>query len=266
MRSLRRFAASAGVSCVLVLVAAGMTPAGVNKSGVQKESFTFQGRKHTFYLFIPDSPPADVAAPLIVLLHSVGQGPPSLANPWHTLASREGIILVAPQASNSMGWDIRDDHPDLFHELIESVKQRHAVDPRRVYIFGQSNGGVFGLTLALLESRYFAAVAVHAAALCSPDGIFLPCSPKALDQMIAGATRKIPVALWSGTLDRQIPPPRVQESEIILEKQGFPVEFHSMVGRTQNYYEHADEVDEWVWAFLRQHELSDPPQFQSYKH
>jgi poly(3-hydroxybutyrate) depolymerase len=263
MRLFRRFAARASLSCALVFATAGMALAAT--SGIQKESLTFEGRKHTFYLFIPDTPSVNVAVPLIVLLHSVGQGAPSLANPWSTLASKEGLILLAPEAANRLGWDIRDDHPDFFRELIESVKAMHALDPRRVYIFGQSNGGVYALTLALLESRYFAAVAVHAAALCSPQGDFLPCSSKDLDQMIEGATRKIPVALWSGTFDRQIPLQRAQGSEIILEEHGFPVELHAMPGRTQNYYEHADEVDEAVWTFLRQHQLDDRPQFQSYK-
>jgi poly(3-hydroxybutyrate) depolymerase len=237
-----------------------------SKQSLEKQSLNFEGRKRTSYLFIPDSAPAETALPLIVLLHGSGEDGPSLANPWRSIASKAGIILVAPDAADRMRWDARDDHPDFIRELVEDAEGKHMVDTRRVYLFGHSNGGVYALTLALLESQYFAAVAVHAGALCSPNGIYAQCSSEEVEQAMERAKRKIPFGLWSGTFDSQVPLDRVERSQRALEMHGFPAELHTMSGATHNYYVHADEVNEAAWNFLRQHQLDGPSQFQLYKH
>jgi poly(3-hydroxybutyrate) depolymerase len=223
-------------------------------SGIQKEFITFEGHKRTSYLFIPDSSPADVAAPLIVLLHGSGEDGLSLAEPWRSLASKEGIILVAPNSANSRVWDPHADHPNFIREVVDAVEGKHAVDPHRVYVFGHSAGGIYALTLSLLESQYFAAVAVHAGVL-----------RRETDETFERAERKVPIALWSGTLDSRIPLIAVQGTQSILEAHGYQVELHEMTGRDHNYYVHANEVNQAVWTFLRRHKLEDQPKFKVYK-
>lgn len=252
------------LSACLALILFG-TALASGQRNLEKQSFPFEGRKRTFYLFVPDSIPADSALPLIVLLHGSGQDGPSLANPWRSLASKEGIILVAPDAAHRISWDAQDDHPDFIRELVEAAEEKHAVDTRRVYLFGHSNGGVYALTLALLESQYFAAVAVHAGAFCSPDAIYARCSREDTERTMEHARRKIPLGLWSGSFDSRIPLDQVERSQRELEMHGFPAELHVMGGATHDYYVHADEVNEAVWNFLRQHQLDSPPQFELYK-
>ena len=250
--------------CVLFAVARMALPKAKSESGgVQKESITYEGRKRTVYFFVPDSLPPQAAAPLIVLLHGSGEDGLSLVNPWHDLALREDIILVAPDAANIMNWDPREDHPNFLRQAVESAGQKHPVDPRRIYVFGHSAGGTYALSLALLEPNYFAAVAVHAAALCSVPGL-RQCSQDETDALVARVQRKMPIGMWTGTVDEKVPLDDMMETRDILEGNGFPVELHEMPGRGQNYYEHADEVNEAVWAFLRQHQLDAEPNFQRY--
>ena len=236
----------------LLLAHAALT--GAQSKGVQKDFVNFQGHERIVYVFIPDSSPTAVPAPLIVLLHGSGEEGISLADPWRSLAAKEGIILVAPNSANRRTWDPHDDHPDFIRELIDHVEARHLIDRRRLYLFGHSGGGMYALTLSLLESQYFAATAVHAGVLRQVTA-----------QTLESAKRKIPLALWSGTQDRMISLSAVEESQHVLEEHGFPVELHPMPGRDHNYYVHSSEVNEAAWGFLRGHELEESPKFQSYK-
>ena len=225
--------------------------------GIQRVSFTFAGQKSTCYLFVPDSASAGAAAPLIVLLRGAGEDGLSLAAPWRGLALREGIILIAP--------DSEDKGPDFIVALVESLRAKAAVNPRRIYLFGHSAGGRLALILSLVDSEYFAAVAVHAGRLKGNE----PAPGFGHDlrdtDLLANANRKIPIAMWNGTLDQTVPLADARATRDILEMHGFPVELHEMLGRDHNYYIHSDEVNEAAWDFLRQHELEHQPTFQRYK-
>jgi poly(3-hydroxybutyrate) depolymerase len=59
------------------------------------------------------------------------------------------------------------DGPAFLYFLIEAVKAKHAVDGRRMYLFGHSAGAEFALTMGLIESEFFAAVAVHSSCLAA---------------------------------------------------------------------------------------------------
>src|ERR1043166_8093231 len=83
---------------------------------------------------------------------------------WEDFAARRGIILVAPDALHRDAWRLKDDSPNFLHAVVNEVQTRYAADRRRLYLFGQSGGAVYGLTLAMLESDYFAAIAIHAGA------------------------------------------------------------------------------------------------------
>jgi len=226
-------------------------------NGIQRESFTFEGRKSTCYLFVPDSLPTATAAPLIVLLHGAGEDGRSLADPWRDLASREGILLIAPD-SEARG-------PDFIVALVESVRAKVAMNPRRIYLFGHSAGGRLALILSMVESEYFAAAAVHAGKLMGKEPA--PGFGHELrdSELLDGAKRKIPIAMWNGTVDQLVPLAAALATRDMLEMHGFPVEWHEMLGRDHNYYVHSDEVNAAVWKFLRQHELEHQPTFQRYK-
>jgi len=225
----------------------------------QKESLDFQGHKRTYYLFVPTLLAVGTAAPLIVLLHRPVEDGASVVEPWRDLASKEGIILVAPDSARS-NWELPSDGPDFVRAVVEAVEAKYGVDRRRVYLFGPEGGGTFALALSFLESQYFAATAVYGATMPG-DG-----------KLLEAAKRKLPIAMWDG-LDpngRRIPRegfaslPLMKRSQQTLKLQGFPVELHEVPG-PDSYFRQTREVNAEVWEFLRQQQLQDLPTFEAYK-
>jgi poly(3-hydroxybutyrate) depolymerase len=220
---------------------------------VERLTFGSGGETRSYYLFIPDKVGSG-PAPLLLLLHGSGHNGKSLIDPWLPLAKSEGIILVAPDASNPQAWRIPQEGPDFFHDLIELVRISHdVVDDRRLYVFGHSAGAIHGLDLGLLESEYFAAVAVHAGAL-SPE------MTPILDQ----APRKIPMAIWVGTNDAFFPLSIVRQTRDALNAHGFNAGLTEIKNHTHDYYSSASSINKEAWAFLQQHKLAAEPKFQAY--
>ena len=150
-----------------LLFAASQTAEGADK--VVKDTITSQNKQRAFYLFAPESVKKGTPAPLIVLLHGSGRNGLSLVDKWKDLAAKEGIILVGPDSLDPSIWRSPADGPDFLHELVENIKFRYTINPRRVYLFGHSGGAIFALYMSLLESEYFAAAAIHAGALAKND-------------------------------------------------------------------------------------------------
>lgn len=83
---------------------------------------------------------------------------------WTGPARREKLLLVAPDSVDQVGWQIRRDGPQFICAVIAEVARQRPVDKRRLYLFGISGGAVYSLTLAMLGSDFFAAVAIFAGA------------------------------------------------------------------------------------------------------
>jgi len=209
---------------------------------------------HTYYLFVPEKANPG-PAPLLLLLHGSGRNGMSLVDPWLPLAKSEGIVLLAPDASNPQAWRIPEDGPDFFHDLVETVIAAHRnIDPRRVYVFGHSAGAIQGLDIGVLESAYFAAVAIHAGVVSRE---YVPV----LDQ----APRKIPIAIWIGTRDAFFSLEAVRQTRDVLTSHGFTVQFTEIPNHTHDYYGTSAQTNREAWAFLQQHKLAADPRFQDYR-
>jgi poly(3-hydroxybutyrate) depolymerase len=121
---------------------------------ITKETIESQGKKRTYYLMVPDSAKSSASAPLIVLLHGSGRNGLSLMEKWKELASSEGVIIAGPDSRDSQGWQIPADGPGFIYDLVEALKTKYPINPRRVYLFGHSAGAVFALNLRTgTESR-----------------------------------------------------------------------------------------------------------------
>jgi len=147
----------ASLLTVAVLVLALVAAPAAQK--ILKQSMSFENKTRNYYLFVPEAASTD-PMPLVVLLHGSGRDGTSLAGPWQNLAKKSGFAIVAPDAIERAGWDMFSDGPDFLYKVIEAVKGQTRIDPRRVYLFGHSAGGHHGLAVGLLESEYFAAVAL----------------------------------------------------------------------------------------------------------
>lgn len=214
-----------------------------------KETMISGDASRTYYLFVPEKA-KDKPAPLMILLHGSGRDGKILVDHWESLAKKEGIVLAGPDAMVRDGWGMRDDGPLLLRDLLEDIKEKHSIDSRRVYIFGHSAGAIHGLKMGILESEYFAAVAVHAGAL-----------PADFAPYIHRAPRKIPIAIWVGTNDNFFPLTPVRATRDALNEQGFNAELTEIRGHTHNYYSRSSEINKSAWAFLKDKRLDNDPQY-----
>ena len=235
----------------LVLVA--ITAAMVSDDKLTRESLTSGGATREYFKYVPETLGPDSEAPLLVLLHGSGRDGKSLADPWMNLAKKEGIILAAPNSTNSQEWHLKSDGPYFIADLVDALRSQHRVDLKRLYLFGHSAGAIQGLMLGLLESEYFAAVAVHAGAL-----------PSSSYDIIAMADRQIPVGIWVGTKDSLFPMAAVEATKAAMEQRGLSVLLRPINNHTHNYYQRSGEINAEAWKFLAQHRLAGNPRFKDY--
>ncbi|HYT69096.1 MAG TPA: alpha/beta fold hydrolase [Vicinamibacterales bacterium] len=241
------------ISALFLCAYLGLAIAG-GEAKLQKLTFGSGGVTRTYYLFIPERAGAG-PAPMLLLLHGSGHNGKSLIDPWLPLAKSEGIVLVAPDASDPRAWRIPQEGPDFFHDLVELVRiSNDVIDDRRMYVFGHSAGAIHGLDLGLLESEYFAAIAVHA-------GVVSPEMAPALDQ----APRKIPMAIWIGTNDPLFPLNAVRNTRDALNAKGFNTQLTEIKNHTHDYYGSAGDINKQVWAFLKEQKLPAAPRYQEYQ-
>ena len=210
----------------------------------------WHGVARSYALHVPPAARSE-PAPLLVVLHGAGGNGEAMAAAWQEVADQAGVIVAAPNALDAQRWQGAEDGPGFVHRVVEDVASRNRIDRRRVYLFGHSAGAHFALYMGLLESEYFAAVAVHAGAL-SDD-------PKKL-----GATmrRPIPIALWSGSDDRLVPVYAVRATMKLLQSIGAPVELHELRHEDHRY---RPAINPDVWRFLSKHALPRDAVYRAYQ-
>lgn len=223
------------------------------KDKLVKNTVISEGKKRTYYLFVPEGVTKEKPAPLLVLLHGSGHNGRLLVEHWQKLAAAEGLVLAGPDARSPEQWSIPEDGPRFLRDLVEELKTTQPVDPARVYLFGHSAGAVFGLYLTALESEYFAAVAVSAGAL--RDKNF---------EMLDEAERKVPVALFVGTKDPLFPLDAVRATRDAYKQRGFPVELTEIPNHDHNYYKLSADIDAKAWAFLKGHRLAGEARYKEH--
>lgn len=221
---------------------------------VTKESIALRGGERTYYQALPDEIQPGEALPLLLAFHGSGRNGESVVEKWAKLAKRERLIVIGLDSGDPERWQIPADGPDPVHELVEALRQQLPIDRSRVYLFGHSGGAVFALRLALLESEYFAAVAVHAGSFRT-DGDFAT---------IAMAKRKIPVLIIVGDRDQYFPLVTVEATVEALERAGVPAEAEVMKGHDHWYYTLAASINARAWEFLRQQQLASEPRYEVY--
>ena len=221
---------------------------------IEKQTLTSNGKARAYYLFVPETIKPATPAPLIVTLHGSGRNGLPLVEKWKDLAAKEGAILVGPDAQNSAGWGMPGDGPDFLHDVVEALKAKYPINPRRVYLFGHSAGAVFAIYMSLLESEYFAAAVIHAGAI----------DVKRDAQLFAYAKRKTPMAIFVGTRDIFFPLKAVRDTHAALTANGFVVQLTEIPNHTHDYYSRASEINLQAWEFLKKNELAADPQYTNY--
>lgn len=221
---------------------------------ISKETIDSQGRKRTYYLFVPASVESKSNIPLVVLLHGSGHNGLSLVEKWKDLANEEGFIVVGPDASDSQGWSVPKDGPDFIHDLVEMLRAKYPINPHRIYLFGHSAGAVFALDLSMMESEYFAATAIHAGSWRDEKEF----------SEIDYAKRKAPLAIFVGDRDQYFSLASVRATETALKAKDFPIEVTIIKGHDHWYYDLAPQINRNAWNFLKRYELNAEPKYEAY--
>ena len=224
------------------------------KDDITKELITSNGKTRVYYLYVPSTIKPGSPAPLIVMLHGSGRVGMSLVEKWKDLAKKEGFIIAGPDSLDKRVWGMPQDGPDFLRDLVEELKAKYPINPRRVYLFGHSGGAIFALETSLMESQYFAATAVHAGALARDDA-----------DLMDSAKRKIPIFIQVGDSDQSFPLKVVRATRDALNAKGFAVELTEIPGHDHWYYDLAPKINLKAWEFLKGHELDADPVYRKFQ-
>jgi polyhydroxybutyrate depolymerase len=139
------------------------------------------GLSRSYRLHAPPSLDKSRPAPLVLVFHGGrgdGESVERLTG-FDALADREGFLVAYPDGFGKQWNDGRDvadfetyrkgvDDVAFVSALIDAIAKEHAVDPRRVFATGISNGGIFSHYLGARLSTRIAAIAPVAGGVAEP--------------------------------------------------------------------------------------------------
>jgi polyhydroxybutyrate depolymerase len=117
--------------------------------------------------------------PLVIVLHGGGGSPETMIPRWADKARAAGLVIAAPKGigrSDRVGtWNAGGccgeavakgvDDVAFVRAVIDDVSRKAAIDPRRIYITGFSNGGMLTHRVAIALGDRIAAAAVVSGAM-----------------------------------------------------------------------------------------------------
>jgi predicted peptidase len=206
---------------------------------VAREYQNATGVKLPYRLFIPGSAPRDEALPLILYLHGRGGagtdnrkqisgGNARGTHIWieRGAQQRHPAFVLAPQIPETSSWHSSSAEPvphvAALLELLDKLRSELRIDPRRIYVVGQSLGGFGAWDLIARRPDLFAA----AVPLCGGGNTTRILS-----------ARNVAVWAFHGAKDATVPVSRSREIVAALRT----------VNSTVKYTEYPD-VGHDVWA------------------
>ncbi len=160
------------------------------------------GLTRQYFVHVPPSYDGKTPLPLVLVLHGATQSPESIErmSGMSAAADQERFLAVYPRGTGRLPtWNAgaccgyamehRVDDVGFISALIGKLKQHYAVDPKRIFATGISNGGMMSYRLACEMAGTVAAVAPVEGA---QD---LDCHP----------TNPVSVIVFHGTADRLVP-------------------------------------------------------------
>ena len=163
---------AAALAALVSLVASATTAAGQHQQGTVMH-WTIDGVQRKALVFAPHATPGVAKRPLVIVFHGHGGDMRNTSVRMHIHALWPQAIVVYPQGLNTPtmidpagtqpGWqgkagDFGDRDLKLFDAIVATMKQSSAVDKRRIYATGFSNGAVFSLLLWAERAKTIAAI------------------------------------------------------------------------------------------------------------
>jgi len=170
------------------------------------EKFDYDGLTRNYVVEMPRDYDGTRSVPLLVVLHGAGQTPDAIRNvtQFGRLVEELGFLVVYPEAIGLNWNDGRDvpgfpaydldvDDVGFIGAVIKRVAASFAIDPRRVYATGMSNGALMTHRLAWEAPELFAAAAPVMGAI--PENLLALPPPGA----------SMPMLIMDGTADDVVP-------------------------------------------------------------
>jgi len=197
-----------GISAVLLygFLAVASHRLAASQSGSTSMTLKYGKRVRLYILHVPPSYDPGSAVPLVMVLHGATQSPESAESMSHMndLADKYGFIVVYPggtgrnadmmptwNAGNCCGYALTNNVDDVgfLRALIDELEHDYAVDRKRVYVTGISNGAMMSYRVACELSDKVAAIAPVEGALN------VDCAP----------AERVSVIVFHGTADHLVP-------------------------------------------------------------
>jgi phospholipase/carboxylesterase len=174
----------------------------------------------------PHAQSPERGAPLLLLLHGVGShehdlmGLAPYVDPRFFVISARAPITLAPGAYAWFHVEFTSTGPSIIPEeaetsrvlllrFIEDAVERYALDSRRVYLMGFSQGAIISLSLALTEPHHVAGVVAMSGRIL-PQVVSNLASPKEMEGL--------PILVVHGTEDIVLPVDYGRAARDILSK------------------------------------------------
>lgn len=184
---------------------AAVLPAAADRA-TQAHTIEVGGLSRTYLLHVPPALPAG-PVPLVLVFHGGGGngvGTERLTR-FSELADREGLLVAYLEGVGRNWYDGREfatgsrahreriDDVGFVAAMLDTIARMHAVDPRRIYATGISNGAVFSHYLAAHLSPRIAAIAPVVGGIADPPDAWLR------------PDRPVSVLILQGTTDPLVP-------------------------------------------------------------
>jgi polyhydroxybutyrate depolymerase len=152
-------------------------------------------------------------APLVMMLHGYASAPvlTELYFKMSSIADKDGFFYVAPfgtfDRSGARFWNATDaccdsdatgiDDVGYLTALVREVQGAYAIDPKRIYVMGHSNGAFMAHRLACDHAETFAAIASFAGAVWADPSKCAPRAPVGVLEIHGTADAEV---LYAGTI------------------------------------------------------------------
>jgi polyhydroxybutyrate depolymerase len=176
--------------------------ANLEADSTRQYSIQFKGILRTYLVHVPPTYAKTMPLPLVLVLHGATQSPESAErmSGMSLKADEENFITVYPRGTGSLptwnsgnccGYALRNQIDDIgfLRALIAKLERDYAIDSKRIFVTGISNGAMMSYRAACEMADVIAAVAPVEGALN------ISCRP----------TAPISVVVFNGTADRLVP-------------------------------------------------------------
>jgi phospholipase/carboxylesterase len=199
------------------------------------------GSRGGYSLYVPEYYTPDRAWPLVMALHGGSGNGRNFLWSWLRDARSLSAILIAPTATGPtwalMGEDT--DTPNLMR-MLETVRSRYNVDPKRMLMTGLSDGGTFCWVSGLDRASPFTHLAPVAAS-------FHPLMAEMAD---AERLRGLPIFLVHGRLDWMFPVQVARQTSNLLSAAGADVIYREIDDLSHCYPREMNaEILRWLSSF-----------------